>query len=487
MSDGCMYIPCHNMKEDPIMALIHKKRACIMLVMTVLYFFFEIETEACTTVIIGKKATKDGSVIISHQEDYGPNDCMHLVYHPRRTHKPGDLIRFAFESVPQVLVTYSYVADEMYSPDRLGMPPAVFMNGINEYGVVMSSNCIESREPNSKNDDGLGWPEIGRLVMERCKTANEAVDLVCRLIDEYTFNGFEVTSCKNLTFVIGDSNEGWIIEVTDKHWIAKRCPDDGAIFYANQAQIETEWDLSSDDLIDYAVEQGWYDTNSGEPFNYREIYSAGSLGKPGNVLRENRARELLESKLDSITVQDLMELHRDHYEGTKYASIPHRRDLARPICVASTHASQVYHLRGDMPAAIGCVMWIAASSPCISVYTPVYAGHQGDIPLEWMTGWDFFNPNSAWWTFEQMQRIVAPGKSDRPFKKEAWSDIRTVFDLIEKKEFLLTDYLEKKALKHWEAGEKDLAHDLLTKYTCGQLLSNLHTAQTLLYGLTDEL
>ena len=101
--------------------------------------------------------------------------------------------------MPQVLVTFSYVADEMYSPGRLGMPPAGFMNGINEYGVVMSSNCIDSREPNSNDDDGLGWPEIGRLVMERCKTAGEAVDLVCRLVDEYTFNGFEATSCKNLT------------------------------------------------------------------------------------------------------------------------------------------------------------------------------------------------------------------------------------------------------------------------------------------------
>ncbi len=139
-----------------------------------------------------------------------------------------------------------------------------------------------------------------------------------------------------------------------------------------------------------------------------------------------------------------------------------------------------------MPAAMGCVMWIAASSPCISVYTPVYAGHDGEMPLEWKTGWDFFNPNSAWWTFEQIQRIVAPGTPNRPFKQDVWSDIRTIFDLTEKKEILLTVLLEKKALKHWELGEEDLARDLLTKYTIRQLQSNLHTAQTLLHGLDDE-
>jgi len=468
------------------MIIFQKNHISIIMVLLILFLPFEIEIEACTTIIIGKKATKDGSVLISHQEDYGANDCMHLVYHPRRTHKPREVIKFAFESIPQVAVTFSYVADEMYSPDRLGMPPAVFMNGMNEYGVVMSSNCIDSREPKSRDDDGLGWPEIGQLVMERCKTAKEAVDLVCNLVDEYSFNGFEVTSCKNLTFVIGDLNEGWIIEVTDSHWIAKRCPDDGAIFYANQAQIETKWDLSSDDLITYATEQGWYDANSGDPFNYREIYSAGSLGRPGNVLREERARELLEPKLGSITVQDLMRLHRDHYEGTKYASTPHSRDLARQICVSATHSSQVYHLRGDLPAAIGCTMWIAASSPCISVYTPVYAGHRGDTPLGWMTGWDFFTQNSAWWTFEQIQRNVASGKPNYPFNRDAWSNIRAIFDLTEQKEFLLTSLLEKKVLKHWELGEKDQAHDLLTKYTNRQLLSNWHSAQTLLYGLDEN-
>lgn len=465
---------------------IKNKLVPIVLIIAFLFLYLRTKTEACTTIIIGKKATKDGSVLISHQEDYGPNDCMYLVYHPRLTHKPGEMIKFAFEDVVQVPVTFSYVADEMYDPKRLGMPPAVFMNGMNEYGVVMSSNCFISREPHSKNDDGLGWPEIGRLVMERCRTAREAVDLMSHFVDKYTFNGFEATSCKDLTFVVGDSNEGWIIEVTDGHWVAKRCPDDGAIFYANQAQIETEWDLSSDDLMAYATEQGWYDSNSGEPFNYREAYCAGFLGKPGNVMREKRARELLEPKLGSITVQDLMALHRDHYEGTKYSNTPHRTDIARPICVASTHSSQVYHLRGDMPAAIGCVMWIAASSPCISVYTPVYAGHRGDIPLEWMTGWDFFNSNSAWWTFEQIQRIVAPDRLNREFMNDEWSEIRFIFDLIEKKEFFLTKLLEKRAIKHWKLEENDIAHKQLTEFTCRNLKSNLQTAQTLLHWLEDK-
>jgi len=355
--------------------------------------------KGCTTLIIGKEATADGSVIMAHNEDYGDNACMHLMYHPRQTHEPEELIHFAFEDVPQVAVTYAYIADEMYDPERLGMPPAAFMNGINEYGVALASNCFDCKEELLPNDMGLGWPEIGQLVMERCKTAREAVDLCARLVDTYTFNGFEATSCKNLNFAIADANEGWIMEVTNRHWVAKRCPDDGAIFYANQAEIDTEWDFASDDLIKYAIDQGWYNPAFGEPFSFKEVYCGPYLGKSYNVARVERQQELLGPKLGSVTLGDVFAVMRDHYEGTEYYNTPHNfstqysgeprnRALVRPICVDSTHSSEVYHLRGDMPATIGCIMWIAASSPCCSVYTPIYAGNRGATPAEWMLGWD---------------------------------------------------------------------------------------------------
>lgn len=436
--------------------------------------------KGCTTFIIGKDATADGSVIMAHQEDYGSNDCMHLVYHPRETHEPGEVIHFAFEDVPQVELTYAYTADQMYDPERLGMPPATFMNGINEYGVTLGSNCFSCKEALLPNDMGLGWPEMCQLVMERCKTAREAVDLFASLIDTYTFNGFEATSCKNLTFVIADANEGWIMEVTNRHWIAKRCPDDGAIFYANQAEIGTDWDLIADNLIDYAVEQGWYDPLSGDPFNFREVYCGPYLGRPWNQMRVDRQWELLGPKLGSVTLDDAFAVMRDHYEGTVYYDTPHSRALARPICVHSNHSSEVYHLRSDMPAAIGCVMWITAISPCVSVYTPVYAGNRGATPEEWMVGWNFFDPDSAWWIFEQTQRLVAPRSPDPEFWAATWPHVRARWDQVESSEFRQTAELEGIAMKHWQRGRADLAYELLTKYTYEQLHTNFLKAGALL-------
>jgi dipeptidase len=327
--------------------------------------------------------------------------------------------------------------------------------------------------------------------MERCKTTREAVDLATSLVDEYGFNGFEATSCEYLTFVIADANEGWIVEVGQKQWVAKRCPDDGAIYYANEAIIETEWDLASENLIDYAVERGWYNPASGERFNFRKIYAPSREECPlceseysnraSNTYRMQRAAELLDPKLGSVTVEDLMDVHRDHHEGTEMYDIPHSRDKCRVICVHSTHSSEVFHLRGDMPPAIGCVMWIAASSPCLSVYNPIYAGFRGQTPNEWTIGWDSFDSSAAWWRFEQVQRAIAPREGTDPeYYKTHAPRVRAFWDEVEREQFEETDELEQKAIRSWRMGREEQVYEMLTEYSNQKLHDNFLKAGTLL-------
>ena len=470
---------------------ISKKLILCLIVPMLCLVWLSLQSKAeakCVTLGIGKKATADGSVIMAHHEDYGPNDAMHIVYHPRKTHLPGEIIDFAYEDVPQVELTYAYTADEMYDPERLDMPPAKFMNGINEWGVTASSNCFDTKEPLLPNDEGLGWPEMLQLVMERSKTAREGIELCSRLIDKYTFNGFEATSCKNLTFVIADPNEVWQMAVTNRHWVARRIPDDAGLFYANELQIETKWDMASADLIDYAVAQGWYDKSSGEPFNFKKVYGK-DLGQDWNVKRQEGLRALLQPKLGSITVQDVMSALRDHYDGTKDYNMPHSGNYTGAegrvvsICNDANHSSEVYHLRGNMPTAIGSVMWISSGAPCSSVYTPVYAGHRGQTPKAWRTGWDSFDPNSAWWTFEQIQRIMTPIEPDPKFYNTYHPQVRARWERAEQKQFAETAELEKEAMKLWKDGKTYEAHKLLTDYTNRRLRTNYWIAQGLLSWL----
>lgn len=446
--------------------------------------------KACTTVIVGKQASADGSVLMAHEEDYAANDAMKLAHHPRQTHQLGEVIHFAFETVPQVPETYAYTADEMYDAQRLGMPPATFMNGINEWGVAMDSNCIDTQEPKlpEENNMGLGWPEIGQLVMERAKTAREAVELAGRLVDDYTFNGFEVSSCKELAFLISDPNEGWAMEVTRRHWVAQQVPDDGAIYYANECRIGTKYDLASSDLVTYAVQQGWYDPNSG-PFNFKDVYCGPYLGQDWNVKRQERAQFLVEPKLGKVTVQDLMAAMRDHYEGTSGYATPHTAGYDGPITVsidnAGAHASEIYHLRNWLPREIGPVMFVAASSPDDSIYNPIYAGYEGQTPVEWRTATDSFAPDSAWWNFEYIQRTVAPHSPlpDATFYAANYPHVRASFDRVEQQQFQAMDRLERDAAQFIAKGKTDQAKQLISTFSNSSLHQNYVRAKSELLWL----
>jgi len=169
-------------------------------------------------------------------------------------------------------------------------------------------------------------------------------------------------------------------------------------------------------------------------------------------MREERERALLEPKLGSITVQDVMSVLRDHYEGTEYyfypphGNPPEVRNPWRTICSRTTQAPHVWHLRSYMPVDIGCVMWYCMSSACISVFTPVYAGHRADFPVEYTLG----------------------------------GQIRKVWDQCESQEFKQTPQLEKAALIQWVSGHKEQAQKLLTEYTNTRLHIHFLKARALL-------
>ena len=425
----------------------------------------------CSHVIIGKDATADGSVIHGHTEDLGENVCAHLHFYPRMEHMPGEVIHFAWEDVPQVPVTYAYSANEAYAWEVYSGFP---FDGMNEYGVSMGCNSISSKVPSLPPNTGLSLSEVIQLVFERSKTAREAVDVIAWAVETYG-----VSVWGDCSYLLADANEGWLVETAKRHWVALRCPDDGAIFYANQMKIETEWDLACDDLIDYAIAMGWYDPASGEPFNFRETYGT-NLGSPRNVMREERERALLEPKLGSITVQDVMSVLRDHYEGTEYyfypphGNPPEVRNPWRTICSRTTQAPHVWHLRSYMPVDIGCVMWYCMSSACISVFTPVYAGHRADFPVEYTLGQGTFDPESAWWTFEQIQRMT-----DKDYAGTI-GHIRKIWDQCESQEFKQTPQLEKAALIQWVSGHKEQAQKLLTEYTNTRLHIHFLKARALL-------
>ena len=187
--------------------------------------------------------------------------------------------------------------------------------GINDAGVSISLLATPGREDEDR-PGLLGGFDYNRIVLDFASSAGEGVELVAKTAEKY---GFAETS---MSYVIGDPEEVWLIEASGYHWAAKRYRDQvGA--HANSYIIETDWDLCSADLEDYAFSKGWI--GRGEQLNFREGYSgSGYLHKHqaprpdifSSIVRQNRADELMQKKAASgpVTVADMMEVSRDQLD-----------------------------------------------------------------------------------------------------------------------------------------------------------------------------
>jgi dipeptidase len=355
----------------------------------------------CFSVIVGKGASLDGSVLLAHNED---NYTHFLVdYHrvPRKKHKLGTTIRLSTGAIiPQVAETYSYVWVEM---PMLYFSDTVF----NEWGVTISSNRCASKEENPVLTQGGIKHRLRLLMAERAKTAREAVLVAGKLIDQLGY------ASSGRTYVIADTEEGWMLSVVNgKRWIAQRVPDDKVAVIPNYYTIgninlkDKANFLGSQDIIEYAIKQGWYNPEQDGPFHFAKAYSKyASRNSLSNVMRMWRGVKLLAHESLGISneydtdfmfpfafppskklgIKDLLTVLRDHYQGTKYDNTqeyligdPHKVN-GFPICAIGNNLSYVAQLRNDLPTEIGAVLWLSQQRPDVQAYVPWYSGIE-EIP-----------------------------------------------------------------------------------------------------------
>lgn len=344
----------------------------------------------CYSIIVGKNASADGSVMLAHNEDDQSPQLVNFYRCLPERHEAAEQVVFRRgASIAQISYTHGF-----YWIELPGMEVSdAFMN---DQGVVIASDGCPSREDKPDlTDGGLVW-WLRRLVAERAHSARQGVKLAGALIEQFGY------ASSGRTYVIADRNEGWMLAVVHgKHWVAQRVPDDHVAVIPNFYTIG-EIDLSdtlnfygSADIIDYAIERGWYHPETDGPFHFARAYSARfSLNHPGNTHRMWRGVNLLAREsypLDGpfpfsfapkrkVSVADVMAVLRDHYEGCELdrsqsgeGGDPHQLNSAT-ICAGSTQYSFVAQLRGNMPLSVGAVLWLAYYRPGLQLYTPWYAG-----------------------------------------------------------------------------------------------------------------
>ncbi len=447
----------------------------------------------CFTIIAGKYATEDGSVLVAHNEDDSGTQLVNLYKVPAKSYPEKSKVVFkhlAKES--QVAKTYGYFWIEMPKQDFAD-------SYMNEFGVTIVSNKCRSREEGGRITEGgiMFW--LRRLMAERCKTALEAVELAGSLIEKFGYRSSGRTYC------IADPNDAWVLSVVQgKHWVAQRLITDHIMVIPNYYVIG-EVDLEnkekfrgSKDLVKYAIERKWYSPKKDGKFNFRKAYSnPNTLKSKSNFMRKWAAVSMLYDKKfkekdefpfsmrpkKRVNVADLIAVLRSHYNEIPNSRCepsvnPHQCHW-KSICDNSTQYSFVAQLRRKMPSEVGNVLWYAPFRPCLQAFTPWYWGVK-DTPVRYrrndhvMALKEHFNPpdrvfvedpNHIFWNYVNFAKQF-DSENNKTIKKNKKKKFK-----FEKRLFKKQKRFEKKALKLLEK-DKNECIDYLTDYTNEQLVKS---------------
>jgi dipeptidase len=454
----------------------------------------------CTTVIVGEKASADGSFLLARSADSNALKAQHFIIHEAADREPGAMYRTkdhagatAFEwPLPQHTMRYTTVPNF-----KTGLHGAC---GFNEAGVgVSGTESIFARDDALAVDpynteSGITEDDIADIVLMQAKSAREGCALLGRIIEEVgAGEGFGVG------FI--DDHDSWYLETGTGHqWMAVRTPADKYLASANQGRLKEYVPgradmMGSKTLMEFAEKNGFWKPAEG-PFDFAAAYTRDDgrdriYNDPRVWAIQKRFNPSLEQKPDEgrsfpvflapekkITPQDLMAVMRDHYEGTPhdpYAGSKLRGDEPwRPVSVFRTYEAHVLQVRPGLPRELGCVLFMAFGMADLSVFVPYYQGLD-EQPLNYRLGNAECDPLSAYWKYRRLQTLVMTNYDAlAPRVKEAFAD-------FEKRTEIRRRAMEAEYLEVVKTDAKE-AHRILNQFNQRVIAE----AQALAEWLTDE-
>jgi dipeptidase len=461
-------------------------------------------TQACTSVLVAKGATADGSTFITYSAD--SHDLYGELYRTRAGHHPPGAMRDIIEwdtgkhlgRIPQARVTYDVVGN------------------MNEHQLAIAESTFTGREELRDPKGVVDYGSLMFIALERARTAREAISVMTDLVREH---GYASTG---ESFSISDPNEVWILELIGKGperkgavWVARRVPDGHVSAHANQARIrefpqdDPKTTLYAKDVISFAREKGWFKGKDAE-FSFADAYApldfsalracearvwsvfrrvapAQAAAAERYVLGDPTAPRLplWVKSTDKLAVRDVMELMRDHFEGTPMDmtkdvgagpfALPYRwRPMTwevdgkkylheRAISTQQTGFSFVAQSRASLPAPIGGVLWFGVDDTYSTVYVPMYCGNR-EVPRSYAVGtadFETFSWDSAFWVFNFVSNWAYTRYSD------IIVDVRKAQAELEGEFIFRQPEVEKAALALWQQSP-GLARDYLTRYSVEQ-------------------
>lgn len=369
---------------------------------------------ACTNLIVGRKASADGSVIVTYScDDYGAYGFLN--YLPAGRHAKGEM-RALYHYETNNYLGEIPEAEETYAVTGL----------MNEHQLTIHETTWGGREELTDTLTGLiDYGSLMYVTLQRARTAREAIGVMTKLVEDYGY------ASEGESFTIADPNEVWIMDMIGKGpgrkgavWVAVRIPDDCISGHANQSRIrqfplhDKENCLYSPDVISLAREKGYFQ-GADEDFSFSEAYAPADFG----AMRYCEARvwsffnrwaaedmmpylsyakgedagkpmPLYVKPARPLKLEDIRDMMRDHYEDTPLAldhdpgmgpwEMPYRPTPLsyevdgrryfneRPISTQQTANVYVSQMRSWLPNYIGGVVWFGNDDTNMVPLTPVY-------------------------------------------------------------------------------------------------------------------
>ena len=396
---------------------------------------------ACTNFIVGKKASADGSVFVTYNADsYGA--FMPLYHYPAAKHEAGEM-RKVFEwdtdkylgEIPEAAETWNVIGNS------------------NEWQVTIGETTFGGREEMADSTGIIDYGSLIYIALQRSKTAREALLVMTSLVEQYGY------CSEGETFSVADKDEAWMLEMmgcgpdrTKEQgrtvWVAVRIPDDAVAAHANQSRITKFLDgryvqvkmkdllkkypvngkkpvpnlmVCSDNVVSYARAMGWYEGKDVD-FSYNAAYAVPDFSGrrycearvwsffnrfsddfseyvpyAAGIEKNTKEMPLWIIPNKKVTLQDLRDAMRDHYEGTPFAldsagdigggmfRMPYRvsplsfksDDVEyfneRPISTFQTAWSFISQMRSSLPREVGACFWFGNDDGNMVAYTPMYS------------------------------------------------------------------------------------------------------------------
>lgn len=417
---------------------------------------------ACTTILVGKKASYDGSTLIARTEDsqngeFTPKKfiVVNPEYQPR--HYKSVLSTFEMD-LPDNPMRYTSV------PDALGKDGIWGEAGINAVNVAMSATETITTNARVLGADplvpsGIGEEDMLTLVLPYIHSAREGVELLGSILEKYgTYesNGIAFSDCDEIW---------WLETIGGHHWIARRVPDDAYVTNSNQLGIDYfEFNnpndyLHSSDLRDFIAKHHLDLTYSNEHFNPRYAFgSQRDKDRHYNTPRSWAIQRFLNPEIEQdpksffipwcqkpyrkVTVEDVKYVLSNHYQDTIFDPYGPEGDTVsqkafRPIGINRTSQTAILQLRPNQPHETTGIQWLSYGSMPFATSVPFFT-QVTKTPDYFANTSENVSTDSFYWT----SRLIA-GLADAHFHQH---------------EGQLDDYIEKTmAQGHAMIGKVDAA------------------------------